>query len=396
MSTATAAPPTERVVARIDLGAVERNCRRLRDALAPGAELCAVVKAGGYGHGAVPCAEAALAGGAKWLAVASAGEAEELRAAGVGGPVLVQGALAPAELERALAADADVVAWSTHWAERAAAVAASLGRRARLHVKLDTGMGRLGTTDPRTARAVADVASVHPDLELAGAMTHFATADEPGDDYFPLQLQRFTAWAADVRAVHPGVVVHGANSAATLRDRAAHFDLVRCGIATYGLDPFGRDPAEHGLDPALSLHSYVATVKRFERGASAGYGRSWRAERATWLGLLPVGYGDGVRRGLSNVGHVLVGGRRRPVVGTVSMDNLTLDLGPETDVRPGDPAVLIGAQGGERILCEEVAATLGTITYEVTCGLSPRVPRAYARGRGARDEVEPEAAPAGP
>jgi alanine racemase len=153
---------------------------------------------------------------------------------------------------------------------------------------------------------------------------------------------------------------------------------VRCGIAIYGLDPFGRDPADHGLEPALALHSYVATVRRFEAGESVGYGRSWRGERATWVGLLPVGYGDGVRRGLSNVGHALVRGRRHPIAGTISMDNLTLDLGPETDVRPGDPAVLIGAQEGERILCEEVAAALGTITYEVTCGLTRRVPRAYA------------------
>jgi alanine racemase len=375
---ATLAPPRERVVADVDLGAVRRNCRRLREGLAPGAELCAVVKAGGYGHGAVRCAEAARLGGATWLAVASAGEAEELRAAGLPGRLLVQGALAPHEVERALAAHAELVAWEGDWVERTAAAAAASGRPARLHVKLDTGMGRLGAKDPRTARRLADHVAADPRLELAGAMTHFATADEPDDPFFGVQLERFASWAADVRAAHPGVVVHAANSAATLCERAAHFDLVRCGIAIYGLDPFGRDPADHGLEPALTLRSYVAAVKRFEPGESAGYGRRWSAERPTWVGLLPVGYGDGYRRGLSNAGEALVRGRRHPVVGTVSMDSLTVDLGPETRVRPGDEAVLIGAQDGERILCEQLADRLGTISYEVACGIAPRVPRAYA------------------
>src|SRR5439155_13708121 len=145
-----------------------------------------------------------------------------------------------------------------------------------------------------------------------------------------------------------------ANSAATYREEAAHFDMVRCGVAVYGLDPFQGDPAERGLEPALSLESYVGAVKRFGAGESAGYGRSWRAERDTWVGVLPIGYGDGWRRALSNNGEVLVGGRRYPVVGTISMDNLTIDLGPDTGVEPGASAVLIGEQDGERILCEEV------------------------------------------
>jgi alanine racemase len=153
--------------------------------------------------------------------------------------------------------------------------------------------------------------------------------------------------------------------------------MVRCGIAVYGLDPFQSDPADQDLVPALSLTSYVADVKRFSPGDSAGYGRRWRAEEHTSVGVLPIGYGDGVRRALTNNADVLVRGRRRPLVGAVSMDNVTIDLGPETDVEPGDPAVLIGAQGGELILSEEVARRLGTINYEVTCGLSPRVRRRY-------------------
>src|SRR5205085_6860224 len=169
------------------------------------------------------------------------------------------------------------------------------------------------------------------------------------DDYFDQQLARFMPLATEIKARHPEIAVHAANSAAVFRDPAAHFDMARCGIAIYGLDPFGEDPDERGLVPALELRSYVADVKRFPAGASAGYGRTWRAPDDTWVGVLPIGYGDGVRRGLSNNGEVLVGGRRYPLVATVSMDNITIDLGPETDVEPGTPAVLIGSQGSERI-----------------------------------------------
>ncbi len=371
--------PPERALARIDLGAVERNCARLAGGLTGGAELCAVVKAGGYGHGAVECARAARAGGATWLATATAAEAGELRAAGLDGRILVQGALTAEELPLALDADADVVAWREDFAGALARAAAERGRGARVHVKLDTGMGRLGTLDAAEAHRVADLAAAEPCLELTGAMTHFATADELEDEYFPAQLARFRTFAGELRARHPGVIAHAANSAATLRDPASHFDLVRCGVAVYGLDPFQEDPRARGLEPALALESYVAAVKRFEGGQSAGYGRTWRTERPTWVGVLPIGYGDGVRRGLSNNADVLVGGRRRPLVGTVSMDNVTVDLGPETDVDVGDRVVLIGGQGGERILCEEMAGRLATINYEVTCGLSPRVRRLSER-----------------
>ncbi len=181
--------------------------------------------------------------------------------------------------------------------------------------------------------------------------------------------------AEEAKAEFPGLIVHAANSAAVFRDRRSHFDMVRCGVAVYGLDPFQGDPAERGLSPALSLRSYVADVKRFDPGDSAGYGRTWRADAPTCVGVLPLGYGDGVRRGLSNNAEVLVRGRRHPLVGTVSMDNVTVDLGPETDVEAGDEAVLIGSQGEEAILAEELAARLGTINYEVTCGISARVPR---------------------
>jgi alanine racemase len=340
-----------------------------------GTELCAVVKANGYGHGAAACAAAALRGGATRLAVAAAAEAEELRLHFPETPVLVMGALTEGELRTALAARADVAVWREGFREVCSRMAAEFGRMARVHVKLDSGMGRLGERDPTALIELARACDADQRLDLAGVWTHFATADEEGDSFMAEQLANFSPVAEAVREIAPDLTVHAANSAATIRDPATHFDMVRCGIAVYGLDPFHRDPADHELEPALELHSYVADVKRFERGASAGYGRTWRAPEDTWVGVLPIGYGDGVRRGLSNKGEVLVEGRRYPLVGTVSMDNITIDLGPETDVEPGAPAVLIGPQGSDRILAEEVAAHLETINYEVTCGISQRVPR---------------------
>jgi alanine racemase len=343
----------ERALARIDLGAIESNCARLPR------NLCAVVKADGYGHGAV--AEAALAGGASWLAVATANEARELRDAGIDAPLLVMGALTRADLHVAVHADADVVAWTDEVA----------GAAPRVHVKLDTGMGRLGTPDRANALRLAAHSNV------VGLMTHFATADELGDEHFEAQLEEFRSFVEAVG--RPELTVHAANSAAALRDPGSHFDLVRCGIAIYGMDPFHEDPSAHGLKPALSLHSYVAAVRRFAPGESAGYGRRWRAERPTWVATIPIGYGDGWRRGLSNDADVLIRGRRHPLVGTISMDNITVALGDDTDVEVGDEVVLIGRQGEEQILAEEVARRLGTINYEITCGLSARVRREHFR-----------------
>jgi len=365
----------ERALARIDLGAIERNCARLKAALRGDAELCAVVKADGYGHGVEPCARAALAGGATRLAVATGVEAAELGPLFPGVPLLTMGALTPDDLTAAVAGGAEVAIWREGFRRLVGERAATLGRRVRIHVKLDSGMGRLGAPDAEEVLALARACAADLNLELAGVWTHFATADEPDSGFFTEQLERFSAVAAAVKAEFPDVIAHAANSAAVFRQTAAHFDMVRCGIAVYGLDPFQGDPAGLGLAPALSLHSYVADVKRFPAGASAGYGRTWRAAEETWVGVLPLGYGDGVRRGLSNNAEVLVRGRRRPLIGTVSMDNVTIDLGPETDVEPGDEAVLIGVQGDEAIRAEEVARRLGTINYEVTCGISARVPR---------------------
>jgi alanine racemase len=365
-----------RALARVNLAAIERNVGTLRGRLSPGAQLCAVVKGDGYGHGAVPTAQAALAGGASWLAVATAGEAAELRAAPIAGALLVLGALSHEELEVAVDADADVVAWSERFVRAVAAVAGQ--RTVGVHVKLDTGMGRLGTRDRDEVLRVAELIDATDGVALRGAMTHFATAD--GDrDFMLRQLEAFVPFADELRAAFPGIVVHAANSAATLVERASHFDLVRCGIAIYGCDPMNEDPDAHGLEPALELSSYVAAVKGAAQGDSSGYGRTFIAERETTIGTLPIGYADGIRRALGNKADVLIGGRRYPLAGTVSMDNITVDLGPSPVVGIGARAVIIGRDGAERQTPEELARAIGTINYEITCGITRRVPRSYHR-----------------
>jgi alanine racemase len=374
----------ERATVLVDAAAIERNCARLAGELTGGAALCAVVKADGYGHGTITTGRAALAGGAEMLAVATAREAVVLRETFADARILVMGALTPQDVVVALLQGAELAAWRPDQLRWIAAAGGEVGSGPpRVHVKHDSGMGRLGEREPGVVAALAAAVAASDELELTGLWTHFATADEPGSTFFDEQLEEFAALAEKLQGDHPELLVHAANSAATLREPASHFDMVRCGVAIYGLDPFGEDPFARDLEPALELHSYVADVKAFPRGASAGYGQRWRAAADTCVGVLPIGYGDGVRRALTNNAEVLAGGRRHPLVGTVSMDNVTIDLGPETEIEPGAAAVLIGAQGDERILAEDWAHRLATINYEVTCGISRRVPRVEIRSEPA-------------
>ncbi|HUB36771.1 MAG TPA: alanine racemase [Solirubrobacteraceae bacterium] len=375
-----------RAIARIDPAAIAANCERLLGEMA-GARLCAVVKADGYGHGALAAAKAALGAGASWLAVATVEEATELREAFPDTPILIMGALGEGgadgdgeQLQWAIAMGCDVVVWREESVALAAALAAATSRTARVHVKLDTGMGRLGTRDPRQGTRVAEAAVAAPGVELVGLMTHFATADIAADEgFFQAQLAAFTQWARPLKEAHPRVLAHAANSAAVLRQPSSCLDMARCGVAIYGLDPFGEDPDAHGLRPALELSSYVAAVKLCRAGESTGYGRRFVATHDTYLGVLPIGYGDGWRRGLSDAADALVDGGRHPLVGTVSMDNVAVDLGPDPAALAleGAEAVLIGGRGGERITAEQLAKRLDTINYEITCGVSARVERTH-------------------
>jgi alanine racemase len=361
-----------RALASVNVAAIERNVASLKRH-AEKSILCAVVKGNGYGHGSTAAAYASIAGGATWLAVATASEAKSLRADGIDAPVLVMGALTDAELQLALSAGADVVVWSEEFLSRAAALGG-----ARLHVKLDTGMGRLGTRDPKLATQLVADAAGDARCDLVGLMTHFATADERDDEFFGQQLARFSNWTDKAMQLQPGLLRHAANSAALLRDEASQFDMVRPGIACYGLDPFGVGAAEQGLEPALSLHSYVAAIDDCAPGESVGYGRTFIAEKQTRIATVPIGYGDGWVRRFSNNADLLIAGKRYPVVGNVSMDNVTVDLGMDS-VEIGAPVTLIGADGDQLIDAEELAQRAATINYEIVTVISDRVKRRYHR-----------------
>jgi alanine racemase len=368
----------QRALATIDLECVRHNVTSLLQRLAPTSSLMAVVKAEGYGHGCEPVARAALDAGAASLGVATADEAMQLRNAGFDRRILVMGSLTGDETRLALDADADIILWTEAFLQMLIPIVRSRGTSpARVHFKLDTGMRRLGVY-PRRLTALLDLVETSPEIEIAGLMTHFATADEDEDDFFRYQLHTFEDAAQTLLAAGVSVPLHAANSAATIRFPESHFDFVRCGIAIYGLSPFQGDAGADGLMPALRLSSYLADVKPVQEGDAVGYGRTFTADRDTHIGVIPIGYGDGFSRALSNRGHVLAGGKRYPVAGRVSMDQITVDLGPKPSVASGDEVVLIGSQGDEAITAEEMAAQLDTINYEITCNISSRVERRYA------------------
>jgi len=331
----------------IDLGALRRNAARLVDA-AGTAELWAVVKADAYGHGAGECARAALQAGAQALCVATAAEGAAVRHGNPGVRILVLSPLA--EGEEAVAREAGL---------EVAVSSPKLPEGLPVHAKVDTGMGRFGMSEEQAA-------SLDPE-RVVGVMSHLATADEAGQSFAGAQLERFAA----VAARFPNAVKHLANSAATLSLPEARFDAVRCGVGLYGLSPFGDDPREHGLEPVLRWRSYVAQAKVLQPGESTGYGRRFVAERETRIGLVPVGYGDGFRRGLTGT-EVLVGEARRRVVGTISMDSFAVELENESE---GAVVTLLG----EGLGAEEHARHLGTINYELTTGIVSDPRRAQRR-----------------
>jgi alanine racemase len=353
-----------RCTVAVDLGAVRANVRHLTS-IAAGSEVWAVVKADGYGHGAVECASAALAGGATRICCATLDEARELRAAlSAAVPIVV---MSPLEArEEPLAAGFEIVVSSREGYARLLAAGVSCA----VHVKADTGMGRWGLTSADALAIGRELAAGSGPLRLAGLMSHLATADD--DPAFAAQQ---TAVFADLAALFPACPRHLANSAATLSLPATRLDAVRCGIAVYGLSPFGDDHARHGLRPALRWTSHVAALRDLAAGESAGYGRRLVAEGPLRVALVPVGYADGYPRLASGLADVLVGERRRRVAATVSMDQLTCIV--DADVQLGDEVVLIGGQGSERITAEELAAHAETIGYEVVCAMT----QAARRGR---------------
>lgn len=363
--------------AEVDLDAVEHNVRVIRSVVAP-AGVWAVVKADGYGHGAVDVARAALAAGAEGLCVALVQEGVELRAAGIASPILVLSeqpiSQIPEIIQHGLSPTVYTVAW-------VAALAASAPRDVAVHVKVDTGMQRVGAAPDQVVDVVAAVAAAGPGVRLGGIVTHLAVADDPDDPVTAEQLDLFDAVLDEIdEHLTPEVRVHVANSAGALAHPRAHRSFVRAGIAVYGISPgSGVDARTVGLRPVMSVHSRVSFVKRVRAGTRVSYGLRHTFDRETNVATVPIGYADGVPRQLSGTGaEVLVGGRRHPIVGVVTMDQLMIDMGDD-EVSVGDEVVLIGTQGDEQIRAEEWADRIGTIGYEIVCGISARMERVVRR-----------------
>jgi alanine racemase len=370
----------------VDLDAVAANAAALV-AVADGAALCAVVKADGYGHGSVGVARAALAGGATWLAVALVEEGRVLRDAGIDVPVLVLSEPPPDAMAEAFDAGLTPTLYTLDGVASAArAVAGRPGTAPwAVHLKIDTGMHRVGA-HPADALEVARRIVDSPGLALGGTFTHLAVADEPGRPETDQQLDRYEQVLADLDAagIDPGVR-HAANSAGALAHPRARFDMVRVGIALYGIAPAPELGDEVALRPAMSLLAEVTMVKQLEAGDGVSYGLRHVFDRPATVAIVPLGYADGVpRRWGLHGGEVLIGGVRRPVRGVVTMDQTIVEVTGGPEVRPGDPVVLLGEQAGDRITAQEWADRLDTIPYEVVCGFSVRLPR----------QVRPHAVPA--
>lgn len=362
--------PTEAIV---DLDRIGHNVTYLKSFLATGVALMAVVKADAYGHGALRVSKAALDAGAEWLGVALAEEAVELREAGIAAPILILGPSHHRQMDWAVRHGVDLTVFDDQhllWAKMAAKRHRT---RARIHLKLDTGMGRVGLISDRLSEAWIE-ALADPDLHWIGLSTHFSASDtDPGAT--KTQLARFLDAIEYLRG--QGALpseIHAANSAAIMQYPGAHFTMVRAGIAVYGLKPYSQAA---GLAPALKWRSEVAYIKVVGQDFAVGYAGTFRTAEAMQLLSVPVGYADGYRRGWSNVSDVLIGGHRYPVAGRVSMDQITVAVPLGIAVRVGDPVVLLGRDGEEEISAEELAGHIDSISYEVVTGIGKRVPRRY-------------------
>lgn len=365
----------------IDLGAVRDNVAELV-ALASPAEVLAVVKADAYGHGAVPVARAAIDAGATWLGVALVEEGAELREGGVHAAVLLLSEPPPEAAGEVVDRRLTPVVYTEVGIEALAKAVADRGLDVPLpvHLKVDTGMHRVGAT-PADALWLAERIAQRPELRLEGVCTHFAVADEPENPYTAEQLERFVdvLAALERKGLRPPIV-HAANSAGLLTAPRPYCNLVRAGIAIYGIAPAPELVGRARLRPALALKARVAHVKTLDAGARLSYGLRYELDRSARIATVPIGYADGVPRNLGTAGgEVLVGGRRHPIAGTITMDQLMVDVGDEPVV-VGDDVVLIGHQGDAEVTAQEWAQRLGTIAYEVVCGIAPRVPRVYLDG----------------
>lgn len=361
--------PTQAI---INLDAIHDNVTTVIGRLTPGTRLMAVVKADGYGHGALAVAETAIRAGADWIGVALAEEGVRLREAGITVPILILGQSWDDQIGLAIANDLDLTVFDGATLDQIESEANRMQRRARIHVKLDTGMGRVGIPMPEWGQAWRQRLLACKAVDWVGLMTHFAESDGEDPNFTTVQLSRFLDVMESLRKIGPlPRVLHAANSAAALRFAGSHLNLVRVGIALYGGD------RTIPLKPALSIESRVVFLKTLPAHSPVGYGRTYYTPHAMQIASVPIGYADGYRRIFSNRGQVLIRGQRYPVVGRVSMDQITIGMPLGDEVRVGDRVVLLGSDAMQEITVFDWAVWAETIPYEVLCGIGVRIPRVY-------------------
>jgi len=375
-SATTTFPSDRPTIAVIDMDALDHNFREVVRR-AEGQQVLSVVKAGAYGHGAVEVSKRLLRLGADMLGVALVEEGRELREAGIDAPVLVMGATFPEQAEAMVSLKLTPAIFGLSVAQALSEAAYKRRTTINVHVKIDTGMGRIGIAPEDAPDFIAALQKLR-NISVQGLMTHFADADLQDKQFASKQMDRFEALLKALEAKMIKVPVrHAANSAAVLDFRRAFFTMVRPGLMLYGYNPLEEGAPGAGLRPVLSLVTRIVFIKKVPSGVPISYGRTFTTKRESTIATLPIGYADGYSRGLSNKGEALVRGMRVPVVGRVCMDMCLIDVTDVPTAREGDDVVLIGSQGGERITADEIAAKIGTIAYEVLCDISNRVPRIY-------------------
>ncbi|GHV17089.1 alanine racemase [Spirochaetia bacterium] len=366
----------------IHLDRLSRNIAAVRNRIGPGPLMCLPVKADAYGHGAVRIARAALEAGVAYLAVATVQEGTQLREAKIEAPILLLSIPLPEEIPEMAANGLIPLIGDEEFAAETAKAAADAGVRLPVHLKVDTGMGRVGVKPDGAANLAAFIAA-QPSLKYAGTATHLAVSDSTGEadiEYTKQQLAQFRGAVESIRraGVDPGIV-HAANSGAVVLHRDAWFDMVRPGIILYGYSPVSASPIRGpdsgiAVEPVMELVTQIVFIKKIKKGESVSYGRAWSAPADTWIATIPVGYGDGLPRRLGGRFSVRIRDRSYPVVGRICMDQCMVNLGPETDIRRWEPVTIFG---GDTISAADIAAELGTIPYEITCAINKRVPRVY-------------------
>ncbi len=378
-----------RVVAKVDLDAMRHNIHELRKVLRPESKIMAVIKADGYGHGAIPLARDLIDNGVYHFAVSTLEEGIALRRSGIDYPILIMGYTPVDNYESLITYDLTQTVFKLSMGESLSQAALNQNKKARVHIKVDTGMGRVGfLSNDSSIETVCQIASM-PQLFVEGIYTHFAKADESDKTYTKEQLSKFTYFikALEKRGVHIPIK-HASNSAGLMDVPHGHFDFVRAGISLYGLYPSEEVNHDVSLKPVLSLVSHIVMIKKVESGTKISYGGTFETSKPSRIATIPVGYGDGYPRTLSSKGRVLIRGKYAPIIGRICMDQMMVDITHVQDAKDGDEVVIIGQQGGHSITTDEIAKLTHTINYEIVCQLGKRIPRVYFKNNLWADSID--------